>query len=383
MVVIGGNCGEFNCDGNSSVTLILKITHLDISRYWLTEYSLSRARERLSTERSKSQDGSLYQEERTKQRQAIQKILSSLSNHCSQIGDTRPVSFCHFSPDCQLAATASWSGQCKVWSIPSCELRHTLRAHADRASCIKFHPLSTLSQSDSELNLASCAADGSVYLWSLSSPDPIHSLEGHRQRVSRLAFHPSGRFLGTACFDSSWRLWDLETSSEVLHQEGHSSSVYNLAFHPDGSLAGSCGLDAYGRMWDMRSGKCVMLLGGHSGNVLAVDFSPNGVSVATGSEDHSARIWDLRARRSIYTLPAHSSLVSHVVFQRTTGQYLLTSGYDCTAKAWLHPGWAPLRTLSGHDGKVMCVDVSQDDNYILTASYDRTFKLWHAAQSKY
>ena len=167
----------------------------------------------------------------------------------------------------------------------------------------------------------------------------------------------------------------------MLHQEGHSSSVYNIAFHPDGSLAGSCGLDAYGRMWDLRSGKCVMLLGGHSGNVLGIDFSPNGVSVATGSEDHSARIWDLRERRCIYTLPAHTNLVSHVVFQKTTGQYLLTSGYDRVAKAWLHPGWAPLRTLAGHDDKVMCVDVSEDDNYILTTSYDRTFKLWQTTQN--
>ena len=351
-----------------------------LCRYWLTEYSLSRARDRLSAERSKSEKGTQFQEERTKQRQAIQKILSSLTNHCSQIGDTRPISFCHFSPNSQMVATASWSGQCKIWSVPACTTLHTLRGHGDKSSCIKFHPYSTVTQSESELNLASCAADGTVCLWSLSSAVPLHSLEGHLQRVARLSFHPSGRFLGTACYDSSWRLWDLETCTEVLHQEGHSASLYNIAFHPDGSLAGSCGLDAYGRMWDLRSGKCVMLLGGHSGNVLAIDFSPNGVSVATGSEDHSARIWDLRGRRCIYTLPAHSSLVSHVVFQKTTGQFLLTSGYDRTAKAWLHPGWAPLRTLAGHDGKVMCVDVSQDDSYVLTTSYDRTFKLWQTSQ---
>ena len=25
---------------------------------------------------------------------------------------------------------------------------------------------------------------------------------------------------------------------------------------------------------------------------------------------------------------------------------------------WAHPGWIPLKTLAGHEGKVMCVDVS-------------------------
>ena len=43
---------------------------------------------------------------------------------------------------------------------------------------------------------------------------------------------------------------------------------------------------------------------------------------------------------------------------------------------WTHPGWQPLKTLSGHEGKVMGVDISPDDKYIATCSYDRTFKIW-------
>lgn len=41
-----------------------------------------------------------------------------------------------------------------------------------------------------------------------------------------------------------------------------------------------------------------------------------------------------------------------------TGDFILTSSYDCTAKVWAHPGWTPLKTLAGHEGKLMCVDLS-------------------------
>jgi U4/U6 small nuclear ribonucleoprotein PRP4 len=41
-----------------------------------------------------------------------------------------------------------------------------------------------------------------------------------------------------------------------------------------------------------------------------------------------------------------------------TGDFILTSSYDCTAKIWAHPGWTPLKTLAGHEGKLMCVDLS-------------------------
>ena len=41
-----------------------------------------------------------------------------------------------------------------------------------------------------------------------------------------------------------------------------------------------------------------------------------------------------------------------------SGDFILTSSYDCTAKVWAHPGWTPLKTLAGHEGKLMCVDLS-------------------------
>ena len=41
-----------------------------------------------------------------------------------------------------------------------------------------------------------------------------------------------------------------------------------------------------------------------------------------------------------------------------TGDFILTSSYDNTAKVWAHPGWTPLKTLAGHESKVMCIDLS-------------------------
>lgn len=60
------------------------------------------------------------------------------------------------------------------------------------------------------------------------------------------------------------------------------------------------------------------------------------------------------------------------------GNFLLTGAYDNTAKIWTHPGWSPLKTLAGHEGKVMGLDISSDGQLIATCSYDRTFKLWMA-----
>ncbi len=113
-------------------------------------------------------------------------------------------------------------------------------------------------------------------------------------------------------------------------------------------------MDSFGRVWDLRTGSCIMFLEGHLKAIYGVDCSPNGYQVITGSDDNTCKVWDLRQRSVIYTIPAHTK----------------------TVKLWLSKTWQPLKTLQGHDGKVMGVDISRDGEYIVTSSFDRTFKIW-------
>ncbi|CAL9682009.1 unnamed protein product [Knipowitschia caucasica] len=343
---------------------------LEQARLWLAHYSLPRAMKRLENARLQKD---VTDATKAMKQQELHKGLRNLNNFCSQIGDDRPISFCHFSPDSKVLATASWSGLCKLWSVPDCNLIRTLRGHNTNVGAIVFRPKVVDS---SDVSLASCAADGSVKLWNMESDEPVADIEGHTERVPRVAWHPSGRFLGTTCYDNSWRLWDLQVQEEILHQEGHSKEVHDIHFHPDGSLTATGGLDSFGRVWDLRTGRCVMFLEGHLREIYSVNFSPNGHHLATGSADNTCKVWELRNRRCLYTIPAHQNLLSAVRFQPTDGQFLLTGAYDNTAKVWTHPGWMPLKTLAGHEGKVMGLDVSADGKLIATCSYDRTFKLW-------
>ncbi|XP_001605877.1 U4/U6 small nuclear ribonucleoprotein Prp4 [Nasonia vitripennis] len=353
---------------------------LRIARLWNTAYSLKRAKRRLEAARKELETPGAT---RTAKRQELLKKVQALTIHHSQVGDNRPLSYCQFSPNSKILATASWSGLCYLWSVPDCKLLRTLKGHSCNVGCIVFHPKATITEDIFEERvsntciLASCASDGSVKLWGGGKGEnTLAEVEGHTERVSRLAFHPSGRFLGTCCYDSSWRLWDLEQQAEVLHQEGHTRPVHCISFQVDGSVVATGGQDSFGRVWDLRTGRCVMFMEGHLKSIFGIDFSPNGYHIATGSEDNSCRIWDLRKRSCIYTIPAHMNLIADVRYQKEEGQYLVTASYDGTAKIWSSNAWQPLKTLPGHDGKVMSVDVSSDNKFIATSSYDRTFKLW-------
>lgn len=50
--------------------------------------------------------------------------------------------------------------------------------------------------------------------------------------------------------------------------------------------------------------------------------------------------------------------MSTVKFEPNHGEFLVTSGYDDTVKIFMAPEWKHVKTLAGHEGKVMCMDVA-------------------------
>lgn len=74
--------------------------------FCVKEYSLPRAQHRL---KAAQEEAGLPEATVTARKQELQKFITSLTIYCSQIGDTRPLSYCSFSPDSTMLATSSWS----------------------------------------------------------------------------------------------------------------------------------------------------------------------------------------------------------------------------------------------------------------------------------
>ncbi|GAA5987995.1 hypothetical protein JCM5350_007854 [Sporobolomyces pararoseus] len=407
------------------------------ARKEIANYSLPRARKRIARQRL---DSTVTLARLMDVRKTVFEKLSNFTNLGSQIGDTRALSAVRFSPDSKLLLTGSWTGQAKVWDVPSCKEVKTLKGHSERIGGVAWHPDATLTQSTKSVNFATSGADNLIKLWNLDSDQSVSTLKGHEGRVCRINFHPSGRYLGSASYDSTWRLWDVETCTELLLQEGHSKEVYAISFQNDGGLVCTGGLDAIARLWDLRSGRTSLVLSGHSRDILSIDFSSNGYQVATGSNDDTIRIWDLRNQKAVATIPGHKSAISDLKFFQAekqqqnlggdgdgypnckiprafedleifkdvstdtvkkeeedvemnggaangsnrekpdfpiSGSFLVSSGYDGFVKIWSADDWQLVRSLSNDSsGKVMSCDVSSDARFIVSGQYDRSYKLW-------
>ncbi|KAJ2513783.1 hypothetical protein H4217_006135 [Coemansia sp. RSA 1939] len=380
------------------------------ARHKIAVYSLARAGDRLERQRKDCEADLAVVRQR---RQNLVKTLQSYTNDGSQVGGERPLARIVFSADSKTLLVGSWSGAIKLWTVPQCKEVRTYRGHTDRVGGLSFRPQSAaihpLDPESTVVDFASGAADKTIHLWSGAKETPVATLHGHANRVVHVNFHPSGDFLGSASYDGSWRLWDIATQRELLLQEGHSREVFCLRFQCDGSLVATAGLDGIGRVWDLRSGRSVMALEGHAKEIFGLDWSPNGFHVATGSADNTVRVFDLRKMESICQIPAHKSMITDVRFfhaaslppalaaadgsddstmmmdtstdretnaRLCSGQYLVSASNDGLVNVWTTGDWKLQKSLAGHVGKVMSVDVAGDGSYIASSGYDRTFKLW-------
>ncbi|KAL8734037.1 MAG: hypothetical protein Q9166_001798 [cf. Caloplaca sp. 2 TL-2023] len=370
------------------------------ARQAIVRYSLPRAKIRIQFQKAES---SIPLRTHIKHRQAIKNRLANFDLIATQIAGDRPVSLARFSPNGEIIAAGNWGGGVKLLGVPDLNEVKTLRGHRDKIGGISWFPNATLPTHNipsSAINLATSGGEGNIHLWSLDQDTPISTLTGHTARVARIEFHPSGQYLASASSDTTWRLWDVSSTSELLLQEGHSREVYALSFNTDGSLLATAGLDSIGRIWDLRTGRTVMILDGHIREIYALDWSVDGHRVLSGSGDGWVKCWDVRKVQSVGAVGAHQRGVTDLRWYKGThaiddsnsvangsaavtdltpkkaGTFFVSGGFDKNVNIFSADDWSLAKSLSGHSGNVLGVDVSADSRWITSCGHDRTVKLW-------
>ena len=81
------------------------------------------------------------------------------------------------------------------------------------------------------------------------------------------------------------------------------------------------------------------------------------------------------------TLTGHSSFINHLVIS-PDGQTLVSASADKTIKLWNLATGKEIRTLTGHSSFINHLVISPDGQTLVSASADKTIKLWNLATGK-
>ncbi|KAI0376899.1 cross-pathway control WD-repeat protein cpc2 [Annulohypoxylon truncatum] len=123
-------------------------------------------------------------------------------------------------------------------------------------------------------------------------------------------------------------------------------------------------------------------LEGHNGWVTSLATSmENPNMLLSGSRDKTLIIWNLTRDESQYGYPkrslhGHSHIVSDCVIS-SDGAYALSASWDKTLRLWELATGTTTRRFVGHTNDVLSVSFSADNRQIVSGSRDRTIKLWN------
>jgi WD40 repeat protein len=307
-------------------------------------------------------------------------------------GHTDSVTSCAFSPDGRRIVSASRDETLKLWNANTGAEMSTLEGHTWYVHACAFSPDGS--------RIVSASEDCTLKLWDAQTGAELATLAGHTSAVYACAYSPDGRLIVSASGDRTLKLWDAQTGADLATLAGHTLSVKGCAFSSDGRRIVSASGDDTLRLWDARTGAELATLKGDK--VMGCAFSPDGRHIVSTSWDNTLKFWDARTgaishshflkllyrvrdlcrslgrfREEPATLVGHTFWVNTCAFS-PDGSRIVSASDDKTLKVWDARTGAELATLADHAGGVKACAFSPDGRRIVSASEDKTLKLWDA-----
>jgi WD40 repeat protein len=234
--------------------------------------------------------------------------------------------------------------------------------------------------------LVSSGKDGTVRRWNAWGESSV--LFTTQERIQMLAISSDSRYLAIGGSEGSLKVWNL-TADEPPVARGNEGAVTGVAFLPDNSSVahsiGTHSIDSNAaagsiRFWGWRE-KLVRQLPADIAPTTAVRFmtmlGPHGL-MAWATQNNILTIWPIArptATRISLKSPCRSLAFS------ADGK-LLAATSDWRVLVFDVESRQERFDLTGHKGIVSQVALSPDGRLMMTGSWDKTVKMWNAANGR-
>jgi WD40 repeat protein len=214
--------------------------------------------------------------------------------------------------------------------------------------------------------------------------DEVTSFLERSKQLTSVQFLPDGRSVITASADGSVRIWDLESGNETeppqFAPDPGSKGISIQAINPTnfGEVA-TGGFDGILYIWNQRTGEKTHDLGRGTGEIKHLFFSRDGTCLFVVERDQRIRVLN-RSGAELASVHAPDQFL-RVDLGPDNGR-ILTISSGGRGSIWAPVKSAPNRAtlLTGvHTDAVVQATFSNDGNRIVTASFDRTAKVWDRA----
>jgi WD40 repeat protein len=227
------------------------------------------------------------------------------------------------------------------------------------------------------------ASTGKLSIREIDKEDVENRVLRWEQIVMRIEITPDGKFATCACTDGSSRVVDLELMVEV---EGHADlsgntiSEQTYCMTADASRIVHVVPPGELSIRSLTDGEELRRIHTHSSSIKDIAVKADGTQVATiaGNNDSTICIWDLDSGDLSQKLIGHVAPIESIALTHD-GSHLLSAGGVPGGRsilAWNIGESSPRLNLMWHFGPITSVAITSDGRHAVTASEDKTLKIW-------
>jgi WD40 repeat protein/serine/threonine protein kinase len=277
------------------------------------------------------------------------------------------------SPDGRLLASGHSTGEVILWSTQTWAPTALMRKHQDRIWQTYFSRDGSL--------LASGSDDGTVVVWDVASRRPIATLPTGGAPVRALVFSPDGQTIAAAA-KNEVHLWRWAEKGQAKSLREHEEDIQAIAFSPDGKWLIS--VDGWRLLvWDWRTGEVIHRhLDDNPGILTSVAFTPDGRRIAVGNQRGRIHWFDTQPWQWQSSVSLHTSNICSLQFS-ADGQTLLSASKDMTVRLTKLENMTQPVTVYQHDRRTHCARFLPRDGRVVSASRDKTIRVWPLVKSGY
>ena len=289
------------------------------------------------------------------------------------------------SSDDRMLASSS-NGSLKIWNVRTQSCIRTI--DCGYALCSSFLP------GDKIVVVGN--RNGELEVFDIASSTLIESVKAHEGPIWTLHVHPDGKSIATGSADKTAKFFNFEVAEEEIPGTKRTSprfklvhtrtlkvsdDILSLRFSPDCRLVALSLLDNTVKIFFVDSLKLFLNLYGHKLPVLNVDISYDSKLIVTCSADKNVRIWGLDFGDCHKAFFAHQDSIMQVAFiphnQDGNGHHFFSASKDRMIKYWDGDKFEQIQKLEGHHGEVWAMTVSRTGEFLVTASHDKSIRIWH------
>ncbi|MDP2363869.1 MAG: WD40 repeat domain-containing protein, partial [Ignavibacteria bacterium] len=224
--------------------------------------------------------------------------------------------------------------------------------------------------------IASGSSDRTIRIWDVETGKQLKVLKGHTDQVIGVYFsqHDSASYVASTSFDKTVKLWDIRLGSEVKTLRDHTQPINNVAYSYDGATIASCSDDKTIKIWstDLTTKEPIMTLLGHDAPVLTCIYNFNSSRLASTDSDGMIIIWEMPSGRLLRKIKAHKDIVQDVSFAEDN-KTIVSASLDKTVKLWDIDTGKNLMTFDA-GVEIWSVDLISDKSIIILGCADGTVR---------